>query len=342
MNNSAVISHFNNQANACANMNSPFTAKLCTLLVDILDSNTLTGERINNWPGNAAADALALRLCGALHAIVIENPNDELAAIYPDGDHPQYSSIVSAAIGTHDKQLSKWLDLPPQTNETGRAAALLPGLLEISRLSQMPIHLCEIGASAGLNMQLDQFHYTYDHIELGDPASPVKLEPIVKGKLPNLSGNLNITSRIGCDISPLNILDPQEQLRLRAYIWPDQPYRTKRIEGAINLAVKSPPKLVKQDAAKFVEQQLSGRVPNTAFVVMHSVVWQYLPPETQQQIEQSLHHHGESTTSPIYWLRLEGFGGKEPAASLMLDSWPNHKQIKLANSCFHSSWIDFV
>lgn len=346
MQSTEISQHFQNQANACRNMGSEFTATLCKNLITVLDTDTQTGMRIENWPGDPAADALALRLCGALHSIIITDPQDPLKEIYPPnfGDNSNFKEVLSAAIQRHDKTLCQWLDLPPQTNETGRAAALIPGLLEISRTSKLPIHLCEIGSSAGLNLALDSFYCTYNSTHWGNPNSPVNLTPELKGPAPDLSGNLEILSRIGCDISPIDVTDPTQQLRLRSYIWPDQKPRMDRVKGAISLALKNPPKLLKMDAADFVEAQLSHRPDNTAFVLMHSVVWQYLPHSTQQKIENSLRQHGENATrsNPIYWLRLEGLGGKEPAASLLLDRWPNHQHTKLASACFHGNWIDFT
>ncbi|MCP4073748.1 MAG: DUF2332 domain-containing protein [Hyphomicrobiales bacterium] len=344
MKNPAIITHFHNQANACYDMGSPFTGLLCRQLIDLLDENTATGRRIENWPGDPAADALALRLCGALHSIVISNPSDPLGKIYPDGKNPHYADILSSAIKTHDETLCSWLDLPPQTNETGRAAALFPGLLEISRRCKAPLQLVEIGSSAGLNLQLEKFYYRFGETGWGDPGSPVALNPVMRGKLPVLSGELDISSRTGCDLSPIDVADEFQQLRLRSYIWPDHQHRSDRLDGAIKLALNSPPLLKTMDAADFVESQLTGRSENTAFVLLHSVVWQYLPQTTQQRIENTLHEYGSNTdkSSPVYWLRLEGLGGKEPEARLMLDSWPGHNAVVLARSCFHSSWIEFV
>ncbi len=133
-------------------------------------------------------------------------------------------------------------------------------------------------------------------------------------------------------------------MRLKSYIRHDQKFRAERVEGAISLALETPPKLLQMDAAEFVEQQLSTRPDNTAFVLMHSVVWQYLPQDTQNQIVKSLESHGAQAdaSNPIYWLRLEGFGGKEPSASLLLNNWPNPQKIKMANACFHGSWIEFL
>ena len=344
MKNPTIVSHFQNQANACRNMGSPFTATLCEHLIDHLNAETKTGYRIENWPDDPVADALALRLCGALHSIVIREPKTPLGRLYPDGIHPDFDTILASTIKTHDDYLSSWLDLPPQTNETGRASALLPGLLQISRQTQQPIQLVEIGSSAGLNLQLHQFFYRYNQQNWGNPNSPVILNPEVSGDIPDLEGLLTITSTTGCDISPLDTRDQQAQLRLRSYVWPDQQHRVDRLNGAIQLALQTPPELLAMDAADFVETQLANRTSNNAFVVMHSIVWQYLPHQTQRRIEDALHKFGSIAdhSNPIFWLRLEGVGDKEPGASLMLDTWPNHETITLARSCFHGNWIKFL
>ncbi len=344
MKNPVTISHFQNQAKACRNMGSPFTASLCEHLISHLDEKTKTGFRIENWPGDPAADALALRLCGALQSITISNPEDAIGQIYPNGIHSQYTNILISTIKSYDDYLSSWLDLPPQTNETGRASALLPGLLHISRQTQQPIQLIEIGSSAGLNLQLDHFFYQYDAQTWGDPSSPVKLIPEISGVNPNLKGQLAISSTTGCDLSPLDIRDKHSQLRLRSYVWPDQQYRVDRLNGAIKLALQTPPELLAMDAADFVEAQLANRTKNNAFVLMHSIVWQYLPHQTQRRIESAMHKYGAKAdhSNPIFWLRLEGMGGKEPGASLMLDKWPDHNTITLARSCFHGNWIEFL
>ena len=325
-------------------MGSPFTALLCEHLISHLDEKTKTGSRIENWPGDPAADALALRLCGALQSITISKPEDTLGQIYSNGIHSDYTNILTSTINTHDDYLSSWLDLPPQTNETGRASALLPGLLQVSRQTQQPIQLVEIGSSAGLNLQLNQFFYQYEEQTWGDPNSPVKLIPEISGVNPNLKGQLAIASKTGCDLSPLDIKDQHSQLRLRSYVWPDQQYRVDRLNGAIKLALQTPPELLAMDAADFVEKQLANRTRSNAFVLMHSVVWQYLPYQTQRRIEGALHGYGSKAdySNPIFWLRLEGLGGKEPDAKLMLDTWPDHNSITLARSCFHGNWIEFL
>ena len=55
-----------------------------------------------------------------------------------------------------------------QTNEVGRCAVLLPAL------PSGPLALVEVGASAGLCLLLDQFHYEFGSTSLGVASSPVQ------------------------------------------------------------------------------------------------------------------------------------------------------------------------
>nr|WP_306306763.1 DUF2332 family protein [Nitratireductor aquibiodomus] len=154
-----ISAHFEKQALACDRMGSPFTAQLCRLLPDILDRETATGARVLGWPGEAGEDALALRLCGGLHALVLAGEDAALAGVYPpNAASPEaLRKAMSAAIARHDARLCANLDSPPQTNEIGRSAMLMPGFLQIARETGLPLDLCEIGSSAGSTFCLTAF-----------------------------------------------------------------------------------------------------------------------------------------------------------------------------------------
>src|SRR5262249_58339704 len=77
-----------------------------------------------------------------------------------------------------------WLDRPPQTNEVGRAAALIGGLRHLAAEACLPVRLVEIGASAGLNLRADRFHVHGPAGRDGDPASPVVLDGAWRGPPP--------------------------------------------------------------------------------------------------------------------------------------------------------------
>ena len=66
-------------------MGSPFTARLCRLLAERLAPGDPVSDRVLGWPGDPShrADALPLRLAGALHGLVVEGRDAGLAAVYP-------------------------------------------------------------------------------------------------------------------------------------------------------------------------------------------------------------------------------------------------------------------
>lgn len=341
-----VAAHFEAQANACDLLGSPFTARLCRLLVGIVDDTTDTGRRIIDWPGSARDDALALRICGGLHRLVIENADAALVAAYPPHtcDDAILSAAVADALRRHDAALFAALDSAPQTNEIARSAMLLPGFLTLAREMKLPLALCEIGSSGGLNLLFDRFFYRYGDHAWGDASSPVQITPELRSDTLPLDGKLDIVSRKGCDIAPVDVAQRDGQMRLRSYVWPDQAARLERLGGAIALAGQHAFSLEKADAAAFATRQIAKRPTNAAFVLFHSIMWQYMPRDTQAAILATLAEEGAKATTdaPIAHLRMEPLGPKDGWATLSLTTWPGGETRHLAKCDFHGRWIEWT
>ena len=107
---------------------------------------------------------LALRLLGGAHALALSGRAPQLAAFYPSAGgtaesepgSPRAWAALRQTLAEQGDEIGTWLDHPPQTNEVGRAAALLGGLRHIAAEQRLPIRLIEVGASAGLNLRADQ------------------------------------------------------------------------------------------------------------------------------------------------------------------------------------------
>lgn len=343
---SKVLSNFAGQSKACDSLGSAFTARLCRLLPQVLDAATATGRRVRDWPGDPVADALALRMTGGLHALVLTGADKALEAAYPpnDVDDEALAAALTGAIARNDSFLAGFLDLPPQTNETARAAMLLPGLLLVARETGLPLALCEIGSSAGLNLFLDRFRYDYAGSSWGPADSPALLAPEVRGNPPPLDGDLRIAGRTGNDIAPVDIADAAQRLRLRSYIWADQAARLQRLDAALGIASGESFALEKADAAEFVRKQLAARRPGEAFVLFHSIMWQYMPRASKDAVCAALEEAGEQATAdmPVAWLRMEPEGEAPPHATLSLTSWPGGETRRLAHCDYHGRWIEWL
>jgi hypothetical protein len=344
MHSQAVLDNFARQAKACDDLGSPFTARLCRLLPLLLDRPGAVGERIRNWPGNPQADALALRVTGALHMLVLSGADPQLAAAYPPHavDDNRLAGAVAASLGRHDARIADFLSSAPQTNETGRAAMLLPGFLLIARETGLPLALAEIGASAGLNLFFDRFRYDYAGTSWGAETSAARLAPEVRG-MPPLDGELAIASRAGNDIAPVDVSDAEARLRLRAYVWADQAARLARLDAAMAIAMAEPAAVERSDAADFVRARLAARPRDAAFVLFHTIMWQYMPAASKAGVMQALEEAGREATplAPIARLRMEPLGPADHA-TLSLTMWPGGQTRRLARCDFHGRWIDWT
>ena len=118
-----------------------------------------------------------------------------------------------------------------QTNEVSRCACLVPAFVLVSRGAKgRPLHLVEIGASAGLNLLWDRYAYDYGEMRrCGDMNSPVQIKCAVKGKVvpPLLETFPKISARVGIDVNPLDVNDRDHALWLRALVWSEHEERAQ-------------------------------------------------------------------------------------------------------------------
>ena len=338
----AVAAAFEKQIGWCEGLGAPFTASVLRVLAGELGRHSLLADMVGAWPGDPVADALALRLAGAFHALVLQGADPDLAACYPprDGHPARLRPALLAALDRHRAFIRAFLASPPQTNEVGRSAVLLGGFLCVATRFGLPLRLLEIGASAGLNMIWDSYSYGIAGQQWGGPASPVRLEPAWTGPVPPLDAAVSVIERAGCDVAPLDLASPEARLRLRSYVWPDQPERLARVEAAIGLAATKPVTVERADAAAWAAARLSHPAPGSAIVLYHSIMWQYMPPGTQAALQATLERAGAAATAeaPFTWLRFEPPMGKG-RPELRLTCWPGGDEEHLATAHPHGSEV---
>jgi hypothetical protein len=327
-------------------MGSPFTSRLCAAIGANIDRRTAIGQRVLDWPGNPDgwADGLPLRLCGGLHALMRQGGSPELARAYPPNPLPDEQALwaaVDAALSQSEAFLLPWLDSPPQTNQVGRANALMSGLLVVAATFGKPIALYELGASAGLNLMLDRYGYDLGGTRAGAVDSPLHLRPDWTRSPPPVAPVI-IAARRGVDLHPMDVVRDRE--RLLAFVWADQQHRLNQLEAALALAAETPPLVEQADAADWVEANIATEpVPGVARVVMHSVAYQYFSAGAQARIARRMADAGRLATleAPLAWLRFEKEPG-EPQTSLRLTLYPSGEDRLLARCQAHGQAIDWL
>jgi hypothetical protein len=328
-----LLKAFRQQATACAQLGSPMYADLLSRLYDDIRDQGQTVALLRGHEDDPGPSALALRLLGAVHRLVLTREAPELANFYPsvggrwdlEGAWPAFQMTVSE----HETTVRELLQRPPQTNEVGRATALLGGLLVAAERYELPFRLFEIGASGGLNQLADQFCYADgERILWGRPQSPVRLDPAWRGALPDLSAQIDLVERLANDIHPVDVQTEDGQLTLMSYVWPDQVERFARISGALQIASHNPPRIVGGPASEFVER--IALTNSAVTVIWHSVMWQYVDAAEQARVTDHLEHLGRRATKagPLVHLRFEPMrraADREHEFLVVMDSSPDER-----------------
>ncbi len=338
----AIRDAFLKQARFCRNSGSPLTATMLEAASRTLDDTTETGRRILGWVGDPIFDALPLRLTGGLHALARRGDVAALSTLYCGGIGDP-DTALGDALRDHDAWLSSWLDSPPQTNEVGRSGPLMAGLMEATARIGLPIALLELGASAGLNNNLDRFAYDLGGRLAGDANSAVRLKPDWTGP-PPADAAPRIATRAGVDQTGVDLMQDGAAERLIAYVWPDQAERLARIEAALALAQRFPPQIEEADAGDWIVRQLAQpQDAGTLRVLMHSVFWQYLTRETRDRIHAAILQAGAGATAerPFAWLKFEPFDVTAVMA-LKLRLWPSGDDLILAECHAHGTWVRWL
>ncbi len=336
----SLADRFSDQARHCRDAGSPLTAALLVGAATEVDRRgpvrDLLGPLVDDPPGSVPS----LRFAGALHRLVLERRAPALALHYPSVGGTAPPELVWPAareVVENVPDLVELLEGPVQTNETGRSAVLLGGLRAAVRDHDLPVRLLELGASAGLNLQVDRFAYEVGDAVLGDPASPVRLVQPWRGLPPEV--DVVIASRGGCDPYALDPTSQDGRLTLSSYVWADDLVRFERLRAALSVAALHPEPVEALPASTYLARELSVPVSGMLTVVWHSVVWQYLSQVEREATMGTLREAGQRATpqAPLAHLMLEPERSDSGGFTfgVHLQTWPGGPRRRIATAQGH-------
>lgn len=274
-------------------------------------------------------------LFAAVQLILARHPDDPLAAHYaglapdplsPEGAMPHFRRMV---LDNEAEIAHLGATRYTQTNETGRASALLPGIWA-GRFDRF--HLVDVGASAGLNLALDRFRYRWGSVEWGD--SPLFLDCESRGAEP-VPRAVSIDRRIGLDLHPVDPSDPDDRAWLEALVWPEASARLQRLRSALDLAKDLPIDLVAGDAVETLPEVLASLPGSEPVVVMDSFAVNQFSPAQREVMEEVVVE--ARSQRPIHRVSLGLIPGRADAAGLSVDDGNGWKTI--GESHHHGGWL---
>jgi hypothetical protein len=256
-------------------------------------------------------------LLAAVHRLVLDHPDDELAKWYPSvtgGPVPagDPGPAFLAFCRVHEGALTALVETrSTQTNEVNRSVAIAAILrVATADLPEVPVALVELGPSAGLNLRADTYCIALDDGTLHqETASAVRLYTRLEGQgRPDFDAPIPpIVARVGLDLDPIDVrTDTDDVAWLEACLWPEQLERFQRFRAAVELARSSPPTLVRGDLLDDLPAVLDGLPRSAHAFVFHSWVLTYVARERRPELERIL--RVAARERPLSWCSAEGNG----------------------------------
>lgn len=328
-------------AQIARDLGSPFVAAVLEAGERQLSRGPLTAALVSNWPGDPAADAMAIRFNAALHTLARQRTQPDLSALYENA-HDDFDGAIGTALVARDNFIASSMRNTPQTNEVGRAGAIAAALMVAGQKFGLPFELLEIGASCGLNLNLAQYTYELGVTKAGAYDSSVRIVPDWRGASPILSP-IEIVAARGVDLNPLCANDPAAREQLLSYVWADQPKRAWRLEQALLFAQRFPPRVDRDDAVSWLASRLDDiQQEGVCRVVFHSMVLQYLGEKDRRAVGALIRKAGARANiqQPLAHITFEWTPMRDDV-QLRLTCWPGGQTRLLARCHAYGDWIDW-
>ncbi|HEY2522443.1 MAG TPA: DUF2332 domain-containing protein [Streptosporangiaceae bacterium] len=294
---------------------------------------------------------------GAVHRLLLGGTDHPLARYYPSvagaGALPagEAGPALEAFGRTYAGELAETIRTRlVQTSVVQRALGLRIGLSAIAARDPAagPLHIIEVGASAGLNLRFDRYGYRLNRGQYGDPESPVQLVAALYGDapLPDLDRLPAIAQVLGVDLNPVDPADPDAREWLEALVWPENHAQRELLGRALALAAADPPPIRAGDAVDVLPQVATELPAGQPRLVFHTATRLHVPRERRPAFNAAIEAVGE--TGPLWWLSAEDRPDPDPrphpvrdgAALLLRDPAGTTRTLAVVDG--HLRWVETV
>jgi hypothetical protein len=300
----------------CVRQKAPLYARLAKC---VRDDEKLSALGAGARPGQPIANLIL----GAVHFLLLRGLSHELRAHYrtlnphdaplATGDpSPLFRDVCLA----HEDEIAAIVSSRvTNTNEVGRSAYLHAGFLRIAMEAGEPLHVIELGPSAGLNLYWDRYLYRYVRdgavFTAGAEDGRLMLETQLIGPhTPPLGPSPRVGLRLGLERDPVDLSDPEARLWLKALVWPDHKERFLHLERALEATSSFVLDIEAGDALTLLPDALAKAPRGGALVVAHTMTTYQLSKLEREGLDNLLIL--ASVRRPVWRLSMEWGDGIYP------------------------------
>lgn len=239
---------------------------------------------------------------GAIHYLLMKGYNHPLAGFYPsltDQPLPQekvYPMFTDFCRAYSEEIIELIKSKIVQTNEVRRCSYLYLIFSHITRMTRNPLALIEIGTSAGLQLFVDNYSYSYGSDDIfGNLDSEVHLRSEIRGdkSLLNHLPHFDVATRIGVDLHINDVRDSEDYLWIKALIWPEHSERRELFEKAASYVSNQKLSLIEGDGVEIL-RSLAEEIPEEQVIcVFHTHVANQMPVETKEKLLKQIKEIGK-------------------------------------------------
>ena len=281
-------------------------------------------------------------LLTAIHAMLLAQPVDPLAAFYPSlggtaqGDpYPDFRTFVLR----HETSLTAMIaNAHVNKSIVRRAASLRPLIVEAARgAGWAAFHLVDLGCGAGFNLLLDHWRIDYDGGQSVGPAdSSVIISTEIHAGAPPLEPLPRILSRTGLDLDPVDQMDPAMERWIIASVFPDDVVNLQLVRSALPILRQNSPRFVIGDATHTLGAVLAALPSGEPAIVMHSFALVQLRPDQRQNIVQTIRVEARNRSVARIGMEISGQN-----ATLTLAAGHGREPQVLGEADIDGAWLSW-
>jgi hypothetical protein len=293
-------------------------------------------------------------ILASVHFLVLRGAQHPLRRFYPnlnggkrvEGEEafPAFKDFVE----THRAELAALIAKGvTNTNEVARCSSLHAGFRAVAKETGEPLHLIEIGPSAGLNMIWDKYRVRYtrcgESFDAGPADAELTIECELRGdKIPPLGPTPKVASRVGLELNPVDLANPEQRDWLKALVWPDHIARFARLEKALDIASRDKPDIRAGDALALLPDALARIPEDRPVCVYHTYVTYQFSDTMREALDNILTIAG--LRRPVWRLSAEGSLARNGEAPLILGRYHDGtRETRTLALCHpHGAWLEWL